>query len=192
MQDSSSSERRTTPPENVARPWPRYWARMLDILIWVCALEVAVGALFPSATMPGGIFSNEIGERLLGWMVIPFAMVLDGLVYAAAGNTPGKWIAGIRVLDLAGRRIPFVSYLARNFGVYWSGLGTGFPLISLFTLISSHSRASEGKQMSWDSSRETRCFEISSAVWRVWLVAVIYIGMTAGLVLLGLSAKTES
>ena len=82
-----------------------------------------------------GILGHYAAGRVQGWVSLPFGMILDALSYDVFGSTPGKWIGGIRALDLRGVHVPFRAHLRRNFGVYWYGLGTDFPIVALFTLI---------------------------------------------------------
>jgi hypothetical protein len=131
--------------------------------------------LWPSLFHNGGFFAGGGTENLLGWLVLPFAMVLDAVAFAIFGNTLGKWLAGIKILTFRGEPVPFQGYLKRNFGVYFSGLGTGFPLVSLFTLVSSYNRAKKGELMSWDQNEGTRSYTLPSNDGRLWLVAILYI-----------------
>jgi uncharacterized RDD family membrane protein YckC len=160
---------------NLAVPWQRFWARLLDNLIWVTGLSFLLGMLWPSLFQDGGFFAAKGAETLLAWFLLPFAMALDAIAFTVFGNTFGKWVAGIKILTLRGERLPFQEYLKRNFGVYGFGLGTGFPLVSLFTLISSYDRAKKGEIMSWDEAAGTRSFALSTNRGRLWLAAGLYI-----------------
>jgi hypothetical protein len=112
----------------------------------------------------------------------PVVMVLDAVVYALFGNTAGKAIAGIAVRgDGSGGRLPFFVYLARNFELYIVGLGTAFPLASLFTLYGSFRKADRGEPLSWDLSADSQVVARSVNPVRTWVVAVVYIALVAGL-----------
>jgi uncharacterized RDD family membrane protein YckC len=125
-------------PTILARPWPRYWARMLDVFLFLLLVAIPVAALFP-------VFYANVTHvadgQLLYLLGLPFAMVLDAIVYLLCGNTPGKWLGGIRVLDVNGRKVGFTQYLKRDFMVYFLALGFGIGLVALFTLISSHKKS---------------------------------------------------
>src|SRR5258708_21929394 len=147
----------------LAEPWLRYWARALDNMIWISVLSFLLGMLWPSLFREGGFLAAKGAAILVGWLILPFAMVLDAIAFAIFGNTLGKWLAAIKILTLRGEPVPFQDYLKRNFGVYFSGFGTGFPLVSLFTLVSSYNRAKRGEIMSWDQNEGTRCYTQSSS-----------------------------
>ena len=161
-------------------PWTRFWARGVDLFVSSSLLFLIVGVVRPSIFEPDGAFGGESGGQLLWWVLFPVAMLADAIVYATFGNTFGKWVAGIKVLDLNGGQVPFRTYVRRNFGVWWSGLGTGFPLISMFTLASSHKRATRGDLMSWDESNRTRAVAVSTSTERTWAVAALYFLIVGG------------
>jgi uncharacterized RDD family membrane protein YckC len=169
----------TAPVVDEATPWRRFWARSLDVAIWGGVLGVVLHLIWPGVTeyVSGylhldGTLGHYVAGRVQGWVSLPFVMILDALSYDVFGNTPGKWIGGIRALDLHGSQVPFRAYLRRNFGVYWYGLGTDFPVVGLFTLISSHHRASSHQAMSWDEVAGTRVFAMSTSPVRTWAAAI--------------------
>jgi hypothetical protein len=129
--------------------------------------------------------NSTANGQIFAVVTLPFAMILDAFVYAIFGNTPAKALGGIRVLDIRGQKVRLPRYLHRNFTVYVRGLGIGFPIVSLVTLLYSHRKASANKILSWDQELETRAFQIRSNAWRPYLVACLYFGGIAGLVALG-------
>jgi hypothetical protein len=168
------------PPRKPATPWRRYWARALDI-----AVSTFLVAALISAIRPGLIPQSNavIGQKwLLMLWLLPFALLMDTLLYWALGNTPGKAIAGIKVLDERGRtRLGARAYLGRNFGVYVFGLGLGLPLIGLITLIVTYRRAAAAQPSSWDRFAGSRVYALAGAKLRTWVVAGIYLLGLAGL-----------
>lgn len=164
-------------PETIATPWRRFWARLLDLLLGSALIGVIVGALRPS------LMAEH--EALLNLLAIPGALLIDGLVYAAFGTTPGKAVAGIRVVDdRSGQRLTFRVYFKRNFEVYLFGLGLGMPIISLITLIVSYRRIAREQFSSWDLYAESRVIARSTSWVRTSIVAAIYLASFAGLLLL--------
>jgi uncharacterized RDD family membrane protein YckC len=117
---------------------------------------------------------------IFAWLMMPFAMVLDAGVYAMCGNTPGKALVGIRVTSVDGRHLSYGNALRRNFGIYWSGLGTGFPIVTLGTVLHAHSVVSGGQLTSWDKNVGSQALGRKSAA-RTWVGAVAYFALLAGL-----------
>ncbi|HJM50598.1 MAG TPA: RDD family protein [Alphaproteobacteria bacterium] len=54
-----------------------------------------------------------------------------GLLLAAWGTTPGKWLLNMAVERQDGTAIDFGSALRRSFAVWLRGLGGGLPVVSL-------------------------------------------------------------
>lgn len=162
------------PPLAPATPWRRFFGRMLDVQIWGGVFTAVTMLVWPDWFEPGGAFSGRLRILMFNWGSLPILIIIDAGAYAAFGNTPGKWIAGVRVRELSGGRVPFLTYLRRNFRMYWSGLGTAFPLISLFTLAASHEQASRGELLSWDAVTGTRSFAFSSGRVRLWVAGTLY------------------
>jgi hypothetical protein len=165
---------------DIATPWRRFWARWLDVILGACLIGFMLGTVRPSFFQPGGIGAAH--SQLFGWLVTPIVMLLDAVIYALFGNTAGKAIAGIAVRDeSSGGRLPFFVYLKRNFELYFLGLGTAFPIASLFTLYGSFRKADRGELLSWDLSADSRVIARSVNPVRTWVVAVVYIALVAGL-----------
>lgn len=165
---------------DIATPWRRFWARWLDVILGACLIGFVLGTVRPSFYQPGGFGAAH--PQLFGWLMTPVVMLLDAVIYALFGNTAGKAIAGIAVRDDgSGGRLPFFVYLKRNFELYIVGLGTAFPLVSLFTLYGSFRKADHGEPLSWDLSADSRVIARSVNPVRTWVVAVVYIALVAGL-----------
>src|SRR5438270_8010388 len=54
------------PDWDLAGPWPRYWARMLDLLIWAVACGIVLGIVAPSVLTSSGSDSNNLKDQELG------------------------------------------------------------------------------------------------------------------------------
>jgi len=173
----------------LARPWPRYWARSFDVFLWTILLAIIFAAVSPKAF---DAVSGEGKGQVLSVLLLPFAMLLDAIIYSALQNTPGKWLSGIRVLSIRGEQVPFRQYLIRNFKVYLRGLGAGIGIVALFTLLSSYRKADKNQLISWDTELETRAFQLRSGWWRPYTVAILYLATFAGLTYLGLRQSDPS
>ena len=169
----------TAPAPPAAGPWPRYWARACDVTLWALVLAlvggVLVGLFAPSALDRLAQSAGRLEDQLLALLLLPFAMALDALTYALFGNTPGKWLAGLRVADLEGRKLSLGRYTVRNLGVYVYGLALGLGLIGLFTLIHNFNRVRNGDVTSWDERAQTRTFRVRGGLARTCLAAGAYL-----------------
>lgn len=152
---SAADEARLALPD--AGRWSRFLARVFDL--WWESLVVAVTA---------GFVLGKLSAEFVAWMnrplssevfllaCLPFALVLDALLYATLGNTPGKALLGLRVTTLRGELLSFPAYLRRNARVWMSGLAFGIPVVSLFTLARQSNRLHQRMQASYDDVGGTR------------------------------------
>lgn len=190
-QAAASSSPADETPREAATPWRRYWARAIDVTFSSFLAAVLASALRPSLLAGLNLAAGA------GWIVLlillPFAMAMDTLVYWALGNTPGKAIAGIKVLEEGGRRpLGTAAYLGRNFGMYVFGLGLGLPLVSLITQIWSYRRAAAAEAVIWDRFSGSRVHVLSGGESRTWATAGIYLFAMAALIAFGLHMQNNS
>jgi uncharacterized RDD family membrane protein YckC len=135
-----------------ANPWRRFFARIVDM--WVLSIVIGLSAgLIGAAYFPGYIewASKPGSDSILGWLLTPFVLLLEAIIFGLFGSTLGKALLGVRVRTFDGEKPGFGRYLGRMPGVWWSALGTGFPLISLFTCAFAYGRVSKGTPMSYDA-----------------------------------------
>jgi len=143
-------DRATTSPvaasaSTPVRPWVRYWARVFDIFLFALPAGLIVGVVAPDAfeEQPGG-------DQLLGIVMLFAWTFVEAFLISSFGTTPGKWLFNTRVVGPGLRPISYSAALKRSLKVWWRGLGTGFPLVSLFTLAIAHGRLTRCGETSWD------------------------------------------
>ena len=185
-----------------ARAWPRYWSRNFDLLLTGIPASIVVisfvyrtfGARSPLGHFLSGSHTLHYFHYWRLWVVsLPIALVLDAVIYAIFHNTPGRWMAGIRITDAAGNSLSFTSYLARNFRLYIPGLAAGIPFLVFVTFLFSYDKASRGQLLSWDRGHSSRPIQIKSGAWRTYLTAIVFILATISLDVYGtLGASTQS
>lgn len=124
------------------RPWIRYWARYLDIIIFSLFLGIFLGIFAPSILDSSDIFLT---------MLILFVWIFaESVCLSSWGTTPGKWLLRTHLKDSNGNKLSFSVALNRSFAVWLRGMGTGFPIVTLFTLISSYNNLAKTGTTSWD------------------------------------------
>ena len=126
------------------RPWVRYWARMFDIYLACIVGGLAIGILHTNA------FDQPGGDQLFGLAVIFAWVFIEAFFLSTAGTTPGKWLFKIRIVPPHGSSLDYSTALSRSFKVWWRGLGIGFPLASLITLIVAHGKLTKNGVTTWD------------------------------------------
>jgi uncharacterized RDD family membrane protein YckC len=172
--------------KTLAGPWPRYWARSLDTLLFLFTL-ILVGA----AVAPNLATSQEtVLEAALVFFLLLLTIPLEAALYLLFDTTPGQWLCGIRVLDSRGGQVGFRRYFARSFKVFVSGLGAGIPIVNLITQISSYRTVARGGLASWDEALDTRVFRIRFGAWRAACAAALYLAIMATLAIMGAASKS--
>ncbi|MBF0155540.1 MAG: DUF4339 domain-containing protein [Magnetococcales bacterium] len=137
-----------------AGPWRRFFARLVDL--WVIALPASsVVAFALSYSSPAfGLWIQRPGsEYAFGWLLLPLVLLLEAGIFAMFGTTIGKSLLSVVVTTVDGQRPTTAQYLQRQLGVYWFGLGTGFPLVSFFTMARQHARLKSGRYARYDEGK---------------------------------------
>jgi uncharacterized RDD family membrane protein YckC len=133
--------------------WDRWLARIIDLRIGVLALSFVIGFIweFVGTFVSLPTFNlNQDDDKLFSFILIIPWMVIEAFIIAKYGTTPGKALLGIRLKDSSGSNLKFRQALWRNGHVWWRGLGTGFPLISAFTMAHAHGVFKKTGSTSWD------------------------------------------
>lgn len=157
----------------LAQRWQRLFARKIDLLIANGIAGAVVGFLLPREMT--ALAGNPIAAFMVGIALLPFALVLDAAIYRVFGNTPGKAIAGLKVLTNDGRKVSFGVYLLRNFKLWFFGLGLSVPLISLFTLMRAFAIAETGQLQPWDKKADTRSYDLAQSNVRHWIIGSLFV-----------------
>lgn len=175
--------------DTTPHPWRRYAARLTDIIVLGSIAWFIMGVVLYSVN-PGAadqMFSGESNMAADGMfnllLVLPIIAVLVGLT----GSSLGKWVFGIRV-SKDGKPIGFLRALKREFSVWFFGMGIGFPLVSLVTLILSFNRLKDANVTRWDAKGGfvvTHRPQTKGAVALMWAGIVGLLAISAGLAVLG-------
>ena len=126
------------------RPWIRYWARMFDISLYTTVVVILLAMYFPTTIL------ERISEFGFGILLLFSWVFVESILLSAVGTTPGKEVLKIQLILPGRNSIPFANAFYRSLRVWWFGLGTGFPLVSLFTLSHAESVLSRDSITSWD------------------------------------------
>lgn len=134
------------------RPWPRFWARILDdMLLWPFLDIGSRVALISFAPYAGSL-------QLFGYSVLfgVVAMLASAVLLATSmtlfGNTPGKAVVGVRVPVPAGAGA-FSFYLARELKVLVFAYALGIPLAFIVTFIIQYLRLASGRPTMYDEGK---------------------------------------
>lgn len=138
----------------LAGPWRRFFARLIDL--WVIALPTAfiVSYALASYSLSFALWMQRPeSEYIFGWLLVPLVLAIEGIIFGLFGTTVGKGLLGVKVTTVSALRPTASQYFQRLVGVYWYGLGTGFPFVNLFTMARQYGRLDDGKQAGYDEGR---------------------------------------
>lgn len=153
------------------RPWVRYWARMIDYSICGFFIGLILGIISPSLlTMPA---------IPLGMLICFIWLFIEAFLLSTWGTTPGKWLLRIMISDSSGTRLSFNNAIKRSFFCWLTGLGTGFPLISLVTLIYSYRNLDGIGTTLWDTKSNSIVSHQKIGQPRAIVAALVIIGTYA-------------
>jgi uncharacterized RDD family membrane protein YckC/predicted RNA-binding Zn-ribbon protein involved in translation (DUF1610 family) len=138
-------------PEDI-RPWVRYWARAIDILIGSTIIGFTIGLIAVLISTEPYHALRKLNEYIFGIICLLIWIPIEALLLSTWGYTPGKWLFKVTIRDQHGNKLTFQEAINRAGSVTLAGMGLGFPIISLITLAFAYSRLkNEGKTL-WDRS----------------------------------------
>jgi uncharacterized RDD family membrane protein YckC len=162
----------------LARPWPRFWARFLDVQLYGVPIILILATIFP-ALFVGEAFQGRSGDMLAGVIALPFVMLLDAAILANTGSSPGKALAGLYFADADSGRVSLARTVGRNARVYFRGFILGLPLLVLVGYANAYNDIKDSGLTDWDRTTDTRVFANGGPAWRTWAVAILGIFVLA-------------
>ena len=162
-----------TPLLQQGRPWTRFFARCIDIILFGISVGIVLGIFAPSLL--------EINDAIFGILLTLGFVFVEPLMFANWGTTPGKWLLMIQVRNLDGTGMTYSKALERAFNVWIKGLGAGIPIVTLFTELHSFNTLKKQGVTSWDKDR----FSVTHGKIAVWKIAVVVIIILIVIVLAG-------
>src|SRR5699024_3693165 len=101
------------------RPWRRFFARFIDLYMFGAILGFTIASVAPNLLM------TESFELLFGVSLLFVWILIESVLLASFGNTPGKWLLNTRVVTDAGQKLGFDQAFSRSIMVWWRGMGLG-------------------------------------------------------------------
>ena len=176
----------TTP----VRPWARYVAKSMDMLIaslLLIPIFIAIGVLVVAVLVLNGqsveFLDAPVQSPAVEAVYFAAGMVLlaiffplgEGICIASFGTTPGKSLLGIKLRDVeTGNKLPMSRSIARSYGAYFYGVGLGVPLITLLTHIMSYEYLKGNDITRWDE-RQRALYETRRVSRFRWAFAIVLV-----------------
>ncbi|WP_296041560.1 RDD family protein [uncultured Agrobacterium sp.] len=139
-------------PEPVSAPrlraWPRFWARMFDLLL--IAPLLSTGIVAASVLYAPHLYMMFVTyEFLWGFIITPLVGFVLAMLMALFGNTPGKAILGVRV-PVPPQANRFLFYVKRELKVWFWAFALGMPVVFLITFAAQYWRLATGRPAVYD------------------------------------------
>ena len=130
-------------------PWSRYFARALDLTVMgaIAGLIVGYASAFWAPTFYYQLLNLHPQAQAI--LLLPIALVINGLVAAIFGTTMGKKVMGLRFIYLNGR-LGLAGHVLRELKVWVQGLALGIPIAWIFTGLAQYRRITAGEPASYD------------------------------------------
>jgi uncharacterized RDD family membrane protein YckC len=140
--------------KGVQQAWPRLLARFFDYYTGALLCLLLLGIVLSIYDFTGLGFAGLIFEYVLSAVLFVILMIYyEAFLLSKKGTTPGKFIAGIKVLNASGGFLDFRAALRRSHAVIRSGCWyfIGWPIFTLFSFESHKKELAQAKNLSWDS-----------------------------------------
>ena len=165
---SALSGERKTPSEDVleTHSWRRFFARSIDTAL--CGLPVTFLLYVVLRTVPGDSAWMDFLIGLVGWGVM---FLVEPLLLARYGTTPGKWIMGITLTRPDGERLSYREGLERTVLLFCCGEAFSIPLVNIGFNIWSYHKYTRGRELAWEYGSVEHFAACSE-----WKMALGYVG----------------
>jgi len=167
--------------EGVQQAWPRLLARFFDYYTGalLCLVLIGIVLCFFDFSLFGT--AGLVFEYILSATLFVFFMIYyEAFLLSKKGATPGKMIAGIKVVDDTGSALDFRSALRRSHAVIRSGCWyfIGWPIFTLFSFESHKKDLALGKTLSWDSlvNAKVMCKRVSALRKAILILGIFILG----------------
>jgi hypothetical protein len=160
-------------------PWRRFWVRYFDYFLH----SFLVVAIWTFIDIESLIATNNI---LLGFLLMVFWILLDGVYMAYFGTTLGKKMMKIKVTMQDGAKMSRFVAFKRSRLVWLRGMGLGIGIIELITNIVGYRKLKKEKITSWDRDLGLEVTHERIGFLRLLICPSVVIGIT-GLILYSLT-----
>jgi len=166
-----------------ASSYKRFVARMFDICLLTLILQLSLAAFlaFVGSTAYVLITQSLLVQLSLAIVLLPLALLLEAALLSDFGNTPGKYLLGLRLACDDQKQLKFRRLFKRSALIWLKGLACGVPIISLATLLWQRSHVTKYKKTSYDQSLGLQVNQQALSIYRK-LLALMGIMSLTGLI----------
>lgn len=130
------------------RPWVRYWARAIDLMIWGLLTRETI-KFFSLSTYN---FLTSIAYGYIFSIIVFITWVIgEGYVLSRFGYTFGKWLLNVHIRNSDGKKLDFGLSIKRVIYVWFLGEGLSIPYLAIVTNLISYLGLKSNGITKWDS-----------------------------------------
>ena len=148
-------------------PMRRLLARTLDFTIYNLILYLAAP----------GLFQAEGFNLFLIFAELLMLIVIEPFLLSTVYTTPGKFVFGMTVTGLDGRKLTYKEALNRTLLVLQHGFGFCAPFLKEYMQISSYVTAENGGELIWEQNSELNIKDTKA--WRYLVLALLFAALIA-------------
>ena len=144
--EEMQAELREDTVPKVTSPWVRYFARSLDLCLYMTLWDALLALAFHI-----NITEMRIAGIILN-IVVPVCLLLiiEPVMLSRFGTTPGKFVFGLRVTAETGARLTHREALFRTWIVIKKGFGFFIPIYYLVREYKSYKACKNGETLDWE------------------------------------------
>ena len=134
---------------NILEPWFRYIARLIDFS-WFSTVVLVLARLVAADRVAR--FDPAGAQVLLTIVTLWLWCIVEPIFLSRGGESPGKWVCGIRLVPVGTWAPGFETYFERSARVLGRGLFLGVPALSLLAMGQAFFRLRKCGRTWWDEA----------------------------------------
>jgi hypothetical protein len=162
-------------------PWIRYWARTFDLTLFSILIGLVV---FLSS---GQLVGSAIAQVTISYLSLAcffLAFILEAILIAWIGTTPGKYLLEINVRNSDHSLLSFPLSVKRSLSIWVKGYALGLPIISFFTVAYAGNSIQKYGKASWDAEDNIMVMHKRLNQTKKYFFIVLFLGILSILALL--------
>ncbi|MFM5063290.1 RDD family protein [Aeromonas veronii] len=138
IKPTPASEISTEASSEAPTPWRRFFARTFDFL-WIGLFLLFIFNWLLNVAVASNIIKSE--RQIYNFYIIfllfyqPAIMLIDAIITAKYSANLGKYLLGLRIVQIDNTYPSFSQILKRNMNVMMAGMGFSIPFVALTTQI---------------------------------------------------------
>jgi len=161
------------------RPWIRYWARTIDLLIFLFPFMGIIIIILINVDNLEDVLKqiDKTPETLFGVLIGFMYIFIEPIFLSTWGTTIGKSLLKVSVRNADGSKLSYVEGLKRTFSIWFSGQGLNLPLVTLITHIFAYNELKAKGITSWDKDGDYIVFHEKIGILRAMVAILIPISI---------------